>query len=69
MNHKLSIVWNRLKRFNRDESGEQNMSTVMLLGLGALVVVGLIAIGVYIFNYANEALESSTEDPGFEGPS
>ncbi len=69
MNKTFSIVFSRLKRFNRDESGEQNMSTVMLLGLGALVVVGLIAIGVYIFNYSKEAIESGTEDPGFQTPS
>ena len=68
MKQRLSIIWNRLKCFNGDESGEQNMSTVMLLGLGALVVVGLIAIGVYIFNYSKGSLENATEDPGFQTP-
>ena len=69
MKRKLLKTWTCLKRFDRDESGEQNMSTVMLLGLGALVVVGLIAISVYIFNYAKEGLESATDDPGFDTPS
>jgi hypothetical protein len=68
MKRKILQAWVRLKRFDRDESGEQNMSTVMLLGLGALVVVGLIAIGVYIFNYAKTGLENATDDPGFQTP-
>jgi len=57
-----------LRRLHRDEAGEQNMSTVMLLGLGALVVVGLIAVGVFIFKYSKTGLESATKDPGFETP-
>ncbi len=44
------------------------MSTVMLLGVGALVVVGLIAIGVFIFNYAKGGMENATKDPGFQTP-
>ena len=68
MKRRLLKTWVRIKRFERDESGEQNMSTVMLLGLGALVVVGLIAVGVYIFKYAKEGMEDATKDPGFETP-
>jgi multisubunit Na+/H+ antiporter MnhB subunit len=57
-----------LRRLHRDEAGEQNMSTVMLLGLGALVVVGLIAIGVIIFNYARTSIPKATnQDPFPEG--
>ncbi len=69
MKRTLLKSWARLKRFEKDERGEQNMSTVMLLGVGALVVVGLIAIGVYIFKYAKDGMESATEDPGFQTPS
>ncbi len=65
----LNVTRERLIRFHKDESGEQNMSTVMLLGVGALVVVGLIAIGVFIFNYAKTSMESATGDPGFQTPS
>lgn len=68
MKRSLNKTLVRLRRFNRDERGEQNMSTVMLLGVGALVVVGLIAVGVFIFNYAKDGMESATEDPGFETP-
>lgn len=55
----------RLRRFHDDERGEQNMSTVMLLGVGALVVVGLIAVGVVIFKYANKAVPDATKDNPF----
>jgi hypothetical protein len=58
MKRSLQMAGTRLKQFQQDENGEQNMSTVMLLGVGALVVVGLIAVGVFIFNYAKGGMES-----------
>lgn len=55
--------------FHSDEDGDQAMSNVMLLGIGALVVVALIAIGVFIFNKVKPSIEGATEDPGFATPS
>ncbi|MEQ8789200.1 MAG: hypothetical protein RIC55_23000 [Pirellulaceae bacterium] len=68
MKERLEQWRQRLADFHHDEAGEQNMSTVMLLGVGALVVVGLIGIGVFIFNYASTSMEDATQDPGFQTP-
>lgn len=68
MKKHLQKALSRLKGFHRDENGEQNMSTVMLLGVGALVVVGLIAIGVFIFNYAKGGMEEAVKERDFPTP-
>ncbi|WP_437188313.1 hypothetical protein SH668x_001752 [Planctomicrobium sp. SH668] len=59
---------NEIARFHADEDGDQAMSNVMLLGVGALVVVALIAVGTYIFNKTKPSLQNATKDPGFAVP-
>lgn len=59
---------NRLSSFHNDESGEQTMGTIMILGVAALVIVGLVAIGVFVFNKTNTKLTSATADSTMPGP-
>jgi hypothetical protein len=68
MKAKLQNLVKRLSVFHSDESGSGPMDSVMLLGVSALVVVALIAVGVYIFKKVRPSIEASTKDPGFETP-
>ncbi|QDU97694.1 hypothetical protein [Lignipirellula cremea] len=56
------------REFHQDEDGEQAMSTVMVLGVAALVVVALIAVGVFIFKAVKPYLTNAVKDGGFETP-